>query len=305
MTEKNYQQEELHPNRTYKARIFEMIFRDKRELLGLYNAVNGTHYDEPEALVVNTLENAVYMSMHNDISFIIDMRLNLYEHQSTYSPNLPLRFLMYVSDIYSGLTKDENVYGTKALKIPPPKFVIFYNGEEEQPDRKALYLSDLYTLHDETPSLELTAVLVNVNKGRNTELMEMCKTLKDYAEYTYRVRTYAREMPIEKAVERAITECMEEGILSNFLSRNRAEAKKVSIYEYDEEKHMRQVRQEGWEDGEQAGIKSGIQQANLKSIIKMVKALGITAERAMEILEIPEQEREDYLTRLKSSENEC
>ena len=278
------------PNRTYKARIFEMVFSDKKELLELYNAVNGTHYDNPEDLVVNTLENAVYMSMHNDVSFIIDLRLNLYEHQSTYNPNLPLRFLMYAADIYSELTKDENLYGTKAIQIPTPRFVIFYNGEAEQPDRKVLPLSALYTVPDEAPSLELTAVMLNINKGRNGRLMEACKTLKDYSEYTFRVRSYAKENPIEEAVERAITECIREGILSDFLSRNRAEAKKVSIYEYDEEKHMRQTREEGWEDGKQEGIQQAIE--------KMMKALNMTADQAMEILEIPEDERKEYLSRL-------
>ena len=83
-------------NRIYKARIFEMIFSDKKELLALYNAVNKTDYDIPELLEINTLQNAIYMSMKNDVSFIIDSRLSLYEHQSTYSPNLPLRYLLYV-----------------------------------------------------------------------------------------------------------------------------------------------------------------------------------------------------------------
>lgn len=236
----------------------------------------------------------VYMSMHNDVSFIIDLRLNLYEHQSTYNPNLPLRFFMYAADIYSDLTKDENLYGTKAIQIPPPKFVIFYNGEAEQPDRKILRLSDLYTVPDTCPSLELTALMLNINKGRNEAIMEACKTLKDYAEYTFRVRTYAKELPIESAVERAITECIREGILSDFLSRNRAEAKKVSIYEYDEEKHMRQTREEGKEEG----IQEGRQQTKLEAIKKMMKALNITAEHAMEILEIPENEQEEYLSKL-------
>ena len=80
-------------NRTYKSRIFEMIFSDRRELLNLYNAVNNTDYKDPEQLEINTLKNAIYMAMRNDISFIVDMRLNLYEHQATYNPNLPLRFL--------------------------------------------------------------------------------------------------------------------------------------------------------------------------------------------------------------------
>lgn len=111
--------------RDYKARLFEMIFREKDSLLELYNAVNGTSYSEPEKLEINTLENAIYLSMHNDVSFIIDSRLSLYEHQSTYSPNLPLRYLFYVSDLYSEMTKKCNLYGKKPVIIPAPQFLIF------------------------------------------------------------------------------------------------------------------------------------------------------------------------------------
>ena len=98
-------------NRLYKSRIFAMLYSDRKDLLDLYNAVSGKHYEDPELLEINTLENAIYMSMHNDLSFLIDSRLSLYEHQSTYSPNLPLRYLFYISDLYSGMTKDENLYG--------------------------------------------------------------------------------------------------------------------------------------------------------------------------------------------------
>ena len=239
----------LPANRIYKSRIFAMLFSDRNELLKLYNAINGTSYDDPQLLQINTLENAVYMSMQNDVSFIIDMRLNLYEHQSTYSPNLPVRYLLYVADVYSDYTKDMNLYGSRAVQLPKPKFVIFYNGEAEQPDRKELKLSELFTIPEPDPSLELKAVMLNINKGHNRKLMETCKTLQDYAEYTSRVRTYAAEMSLDEAVERAITECIREGILADFLKKNRAEAKKVSIYEYDEERHMRQTREEGIEDG--------------------------------------------------------
>ena len=123
-------------NRLYKSRIFAMLYSDRKDLLDLYNAVGGRHYEDPELLEINTLENAIYMSMHNDLSFLIDSRLSLYEHQSTYSPNLPLRYLFYISDLYSGMTKDENLYGTKRIQIPTPQFVIFYNGSQEQPVEK-------------------------------------------------------------------------------------------------------------------------------------------------------------------------
>ena len=122
-------------NRIYKSSVFIMLFEEKEKLLELYNAVSGKHYENPEDLVINTLENAIYMSIKNDISFIIDSSLSLYEHQSTYNPNLPLRYLYYVSDIYSKMTINKNIYGRVPIRIPAPHFVIFYNGEEEAPDR--------------------------------------------------------------------------------------------------------------------------------------------------------------------------
>lgn len=240
------------PNRTYKATIFAMLFEDKEHLLELYNAVSGKHYTNPEMLEINTLENAIYMAIRNDISFLIDARLSLYEHQSTYSPNLPLRFLLYISALYSSMTKDANLYGTKAIELPPPRFVIFYNGKDEQPDRQILKLSDLYTINEEC-SLELEAVMLNVNSGHNKELMEMSHTLWEYAEYAARVREYTETMELEEAVERAIEECIQEGILKEFLEKNRAEAKNMSIFEYDQERHIKQEREEAWEEGRKAG----------------------------------------------------
>lgn len=288
----------LTTNRMYKSRIFAMLFSDRNELLKLYNAINGTSYDDPDLLQVNTLENAIYMSMQNDVSFIIEMRLNLYEHQSTYSPNLPVRYLLYVADVYSDYTKDMNLYGTKAVKLPTPKFVIFYNGQAEQPDRKELKLSELFSIPDADPSLELKAVMLNINKGHNRKLMETCRTLEDYAEYTFRVREYAAEMPLDEAVEQAITECISEGILTDFLRKNRAEVKKVSIYEYDEERHMRQTREEGMEEGYASGLSQGIEQGITQGIaqtaINLLKSGLLTDSQIREITGI-EQEQLDEL----------
>jgi len=246
--------------RDYKARLFEMIFREKEELLGLYNAVNGTHYSDPEELEINTLENAIYLSMHNDISFIIDSRLSLYEHQSTYSPNLPLRYLFYVSDLYSKMTKDRNLYGSRRIMIPSPRFLIFYNGKEKRPEREILELSDSFEIQEEEPWLNLKAVLLNINPGYNDEIVNACKTLSDYVIYTSRVREYAEQMKIEAAVEEAITECIAGGILADFLTKYRAEAKKMSIYEYDEERQRIWDREEGKEEGRKEGKEEGIKE---------------------------------------------
>ena len=289
-------------NRTYKARLFAMIYSQKKELLELYNAINGTNYDDPEKLEINTLGNAIYMSMANDISFIIDSQLMLYEHQSTYSPNLPIRYLMYVADLYSKITKDANLYGSRQVQIPTPRFLIFYNGIEEQPDEKELWLSESFIVKERNPSLELKATMLNVNRGRNRKLMDSCKTLRDYAEYTARVREYAERMPVGEAVEQAITECIREGVLSEFLSTYRAEARKVSIYEYDEEKHMRQEREQNWEDGHAAGVAEGraetIAEA-FKVLIETLQDLGLsreeTAERVSQKFSTSQEEAEKNL----------
>ena len=243
--------------RDYKARLFEMIFREKEEMLGLYNAENGTHYSDPEELEINALENAIYPSMHNDISFIIDSRLSLYEHQSTYSPNLPLRYLFYVPDLYSKMTKDRNLYGSRRIMIPSPRFLIFYNGKEKRPEREVLELAKAFEILEEEPWLNLKAVLLNINPGYNNDIVNACKTLSDYVIYTSRVREYAEQMKIEAAVEKAITECIVEGILADFLTKYRAEAKKMSIYEYDEERQRIWDREEGKEEGKEEGRKEG------------------------------------------------
>ena len=246
------------PNRTYKSRLFMMIFHEKKALLELYNAVSGKHYTDPELLEINTLEHAIYMAMQNDVSFMIGLRLSLYEHQSTFNPNLPLRYLFYISDLYSGMIDKNKLYGSRKILIPPPEFVIFYNGIQDQPDRRILRLSDLYSIRDQHCKLELEAVMLNINLGHNPALMNACTMLRQYAEYTDRVRRYTKTMSLEDAVEHAITECIHEGILKSFLEKNRAEVKNVCIYEYDEEEHIRLERSYAWEDGKKEGLKEGI-----------------------------------------------
>ena len=280
-------------NRTYKSTLFIMLFQDKNNLLELYNAVSGKHYTDPEILEINTLENAIYMTVKNDISFLIDGRLSLYEHQSTYNPNLPLRFLIYISKLYSRMTRNANLYGTKVIRIPPPEFLIFYNGKEELPDRTVLNLSDMYEKEDPHAGLELSAVMLNISGEHNQKLKEACRTLKGYAIYTDKVRKYAEELELADAVERAIRECIAEGVLKDFLEKHRAEAKEMSIFEYDQEKHMRQEREEAWEDGRAAGVNEGIQLTKQilqlshqgESPAEIARKCSITLEQVKKILE--------------------
>ena len=281
----------LPVNRIYKDRLYKMIFNDKSELLKLYNAINGTHYDDPAMLTITTLDNAIYMTMENDLSFIIDMRLALYEQQSTVNPNLPLRFLMYITDIYSAYTKDMNIYGSKKVQIPLPSFVIFYNGVKSQPDRTEFLLSELFHPTTDQPALELKAVMLNINKGHNQELMNACNTLRDYSEYVARIRTYSAEMPLTDAVEKAITECIHENILRDFLLKNRAEAKAMSIYEYDEEKTLRMFREEGYEDGE----RNGKIQATIEMCLEFNLSSDAIVQKLMTKFQFSENQAQEYL----------
>ena len=237
-------------NRQYKSSIFAMLFGGEKELLELYNAINGTSYTDPSLLRVNTLEN--------DVSFLIDVRLHLYEHQSTWNPNMPLRNLFYVSDLYSEMTAKKNLYGSAKVNIPAPRFFVFYNGGARCPDRVVLKLSDLYWKEEAQPSLDLEVTVLNINKGHNETLMKSCRALREYAEYTARVRKNAASLPLHEAVESAVTSCIRDGILEDFLLKNRAEVMKVSIYEYNAEEHLRMEREAALEEGREKGRQMGL-----------------------------------------------
>ena len=248
---------ETHTNRKYKDTLFRMLFKEKENLLSLYNAVNKTHYTNVDDLEITTLENAVYMNYKNDISFVFDFELALYEHQSTVNPNMPLRDLVYVTKVLQGIIRNEDLYGSTLIKLPTPRFVVFYNGTDEQPQKQVLKLSDAYEKQLDNPELELVVTIYNINLGNNPELMEACQLLKEYAQYVEQVRIFAKEFPLSDAVEQAVDYCIENGILADFLRKNRAEAIAMSIFEYDEEKHLKNEREFGYQRGREVGMREG------------------------------------------------
>ena len=246
-------------NRQYKDTVFRMLFSEKENLLSLYNAVTGSHYQNAEALKIVTLENAIYMGMKNDLAFMLETNIYLYEHQSTINPNIPLRDLIYIGIEYQQYLNDKSLYSSKLQKIPAPKFMVFYNGTDDVEDRMELKLSSAYEHLAGEPDLELKVLMLNVNEGHNKELMEQCQTLKEYAIYVARVRKYASELNLNDAVERAITECIKEGILVEFLRKNRSEVKMVSILEYDKEWEEKKLRKAEYEAGKEDGRNEGIE----------------------------------------------
>ena len=243
--------------RNYKDTLFRMLFKEKERLLSLYNGLNGTAYTDAEKLEITTLENAIYMNYKNDVSFVLGHELMLYEHQSTVNPNMPLRSLIYVAQVLQGRVKDERLYGKELVRLPVPKFVVFYNGVEFQPEKQKLRLSDAFEERQEEPELELTVTVYNINPGNNKELMEACRPLKEYAQYVEMVRKYAEKLHFREAVEKAVDECIKKGILRDFLIKNRAEAIEMCIFEFDEEKYLEMEREYAYRDGLREGKEEG------------------------------------------------
>ena len=275
LTVKNAQKVKANPtaNRNYKDTIFRKLFSDKENLLSLYNAINGTAYEDPEKLEIVTLENAIYMGMKNDLAFIIDTGLFLYEHQSTYNPNMPLRDLFYISSEYQELVDNKSLYSSTLQKIPAPSFIVFYNGTEKKEDRWENYLSEAYESQNGEPNLELKVITLNINDGHNQELMEQCRILKEYAQYVVKVRNYAKELELNEAVERAVNECIQEGILAEFLQKNRVRIIAMSIFEYDKEKEEKKLRKAEYEYGYDSGKEYGIQLGRRSGIMEGKKEI--------------------------------
>ena len=244
-------------NRQYKDTVFRMLFSEKENLLSLYNAVTGNAYQNADDLKIVTLENAIYMGMKNDLAFMLETNIYLYEHQSTLNSNIPLRDLIYIGIEYQQYVDDKSLYSSRLQKIPAPKFMVFYNGTDAVDDRVELRLSNAYEHLAGEPDLELKVLMLNVNEGHNKELMEQCQTLKEYAIYVARVRKYTSEMNLNDAVARAIDECIKEGILVEFLRKNRSEVKMVSILEYDKEWEEKKLRKAEYEAGRSEGIEIG------------------------------------------------
>ena len=262
---------QLTTHRNYKDTVFRMLFSDRKNLLSLYNAVSGAHYDDPEKLEIVTLENAIYMGMKNDLAFIIDTDLFLYEHQSTYNPNMPLRDLFYISSEYQKLVDKKSLYSSVLQKIPAPQFIVFYNGTEKKKDSWVNHLSETFENLSGAPKLELEVLTININEGHNSELMEQCQTLREYAQYVACVRRYAKEFELNEAVKLAVDECIRNNILSEFLRANKSEVIAMSIFEYDKEEEERKLRKAEYEAGVAAGMKDG-----MKAGIKAGVADGIS-----------------------------
>ena len=309
-------------NRQHKDRLFRFIFGESKEnALSLYNALNHSNYTDPENLTFTTIGNAIYMGMKNDLSFLFQMEMNLYEHQSTLSPNVPLRGLFYVSRLMEAYAKTQQVsiYDTELLRLPTPHYIVFYNGTADTPDTWELRLSDAF----DHPGgcLEVVATVYNINSGRNRELMERCRPLYEYSELIGLIRRNQEAgMSISDAVNGAVDACIAQGILKDVLIKHKSEVVGMLLTEYDEAETMEKLRAaierrsmakgmaegrakgiaEGRAEGRAKGIAEGKRNTSITLVQNLMNSTGFTLEQAMNMLMIPENERSDLANAIRS-----
>lgn len=243
-------------NIQYKDRLFSFLFgsEENREwTLSLYNAVNGSSYTDPSMIQITTIKEVMYLGMHNDVSFLISNEMNLYEQQSTYNPNMPVRLLQYSGNLYEKYFKQNslNKYGSRLLSLPVPKLIVFYNGKREQPDEMILKLSDSFPENSDA-DIEVRVRVLNVNYGRNRRLLESCRPLGEYSWLVEEVRKNnltQDEDGMSSAVDKAISEMPDDFVIKPFLEVHRAEVKGMLLTEYNEAEAMEMFREEGRAEG--------------------------------------------------------
>ena len=269
-------------NRLYKDRVFKYIFgtpENRQWTLSLYNALNGTSYDNPDDIEINTIEDVLYMGMKNDVSFIFRsiLEMNLYEQQSTFNPNTPVRFLIYAGMLFAAYIEaatDFNIYSSRLQKLPVPKCICFYNGTDEQEDIKVLKLSDAFPKGAKA-DIEVTVTMININHGHNEDIMKNCRPLYEYSWLVEEIRQNSRiAANVGEAVDKALDSMPDDFVIKEFLMKNRAEVKHMCITEYDEERVFNALRKEereiGREEGMAKGIEKGIEKGMAKGIEKGV-----------------------------------
>ena len=252
----------------YKDNVFCMLYREKENLLDLYNALRGSNYTNVDDLQVTTLNGGSYMKYKNDASFVLNMSLYMFEQQSSKNENMPLRFLHYLSDVYREMFSNDVLHRRSMIKIPVPHFVTFYNGLEKWiEEEEEIKLSNMYEIPVDNPQLELKVQVININK--DVDILSKCETLRGYMTFVNKTRckTQVEKKDVKQAVLEAIDECMEENILVDFFEKHREEVVEVSIYDYDEEKVRKTLADEAREEG----VAEGETLTKITLIIKKVK----------------------------------
>ena len=246
----------MNRNRNFKSSVFSLMMQDKVKALNVYNVLGNSHFDNPEDVEIITTDGGISLSVRNDASFIIGTDMNFYEHQSTYNPNMPMRSLIYCTDAIDRRIKEknENLYGHKQIKIPTPRFVVFYNGREKRPAVEKMYLSSAYMGEKKNSDLELSCTVYNLNAPENKELLEKSEVLFGYTFFVNRVNANKENgMELEQAIDEAIDVCTRENILKDFFGTYKNEVRRIMALDFTFERQIELTRMEYYQDGEKDG----------------------------------------------------
>ena len=268
-------------NRKYKDSVFVDLFSEdekaKENFLSLYNALHGTKLTAAAQLKNVRLDQVLYMTFYNDVSYLIDNKIIvLVEHQSTINPNMPLRCLEYISRLYETLFESKEKYSRKLLNIPTPEFYVFYNGDETYPSDKTLKLSDAFIEKAVKPNLELTVKIININRQNHHPLLKNCKTMYEYTIFVETVRRWKKTDP-QNGFQKAIEECIANDILRDYLKRKTKEVLNMLLAEYDYETDIAVQRAEEREIAFAEGISQGVYQNKLETA-KNLAEMGFAVE---------------------------
>ncbi|EMB44490.1 MULTISPECIES: Rpn family recombination-promoting nuclease/putative transposase [Treponema] len=268
-------------NRKYKDSVFVDLFSEdekaKENFLSLYNALHGTKLTAAAQLKNVRLDQVLYMTFYNDVSYLIDNKIIvLVEHQSTINPNMPLRCLEYISRLYETLFESKEKYSRKLLNIPTPEFYVFYNGDETYPSDKTLKLSDAFIEKTVKPNLELTVKIININQQNHHPLLKNCKTMYEYTIFVETVRRWKKTDP-QNGFQKAIEECIANDILRDYLKRKTKEVLNMLLAEYDYETDIAVQRAEEREIAFAEGISQGVYQNKLETA-KNLAEMGFAVE---------------------------
>ena len=238
-------------NREYKDSLFvDLFYQDetaKKNLLSVYNALHDTEYQDENVIRKMKIEDVLHKNFKNDISFEIDGQvLVMGEQLSTVNLNIPLRCLLYVGRAYEQLIDKKARYRTTLVKIPTPEFYTFYNGQKDQPLEQELKLSDAFINPVGNNSAELKVKVININSDKAHELLKKCDILREYSKFIDTVRAYSGE---ESAIKKAIRECIDRGILAEYLKRKGSEVENMLIAEYSYEEDILVKQQEAEQQG--------------------------------------------------------
>ena len=287
----------MNENREYKSDVFSMLMENKSYALEVYNALNHSDYRNPEEVEIIRLERGISLSIRNDASFLIDMNMSFYEHQSTYNPNMPLRSAIYYVNTLEDWLRKKNLdlFSRRRIQVPTPHFVVFYNGTEKRPEYEEMRLSEAFCHKTDEPGIEVRCRVYNINPDNNRTLKERSAVLEGYTYFVEKVRTYRKgNMGLEEAVDRAIEDCIENHVLEDFFRDRKDEVKKMTHLDYTWEKREQMIRKEEFEDGVaegmERGIEQGVEQGRVQRLTEQVCSKlkkGKTPEEIADALEEP------------------